>query len=1218
MAEERSVSSPRAGSPAAEPAPTLTLSTLAPQYDEAQHGTYLHHLEAQVANPKNLNIALTGRYGTGKSSVLDKFEENHAKDTLRLGISALEPAEPGSKLTNRIQKELVKQLLYRASPDLLRNSRFSRIQPQRRAVVVIQTVLVVLVIGCLLALLGWLPPVAWTSTSYPLWARTLAWAVCIGLISAVIVTIRLVVLNRRELTDVAAAGASITLSAKGGTYFDEYLDEIVYFFAEVSPTYVILEDLDRFDDPHIFEALRELNTLLNSTAARRASGTPLRFIYAIKDSLFEQLGTGDADEARDDLAWSETVRANRTKFFDMVIPIVPFISHRNARELLAEILNSFGIGDIDRRLIDLVARFCTDMRLLRNICNEYIVFAGRLLHRDRVAPELNADNLFALVAFKNFHLKDFEEISRRNSDLDRIYDVSRDIVTRSIADCERVRRDVTTGRMAARARDALAARLDERLHGIAQALKDGANRREPNTHFVVDEGINWNAQPTGTAFWRRLRETSSIQIFTSNPNSGPSTLARLSGDQLRTVFPETYEEGRWDDEIEPAEFTSVVESVDHNIAFLRSADFGDLYREPRFTTDDDVPFSDVVASTLDSELAIELVAQGYIDRNFAIYAAQFYGNFTGVDVANFMVRNVQTNAMDAQYAFGSDDAVTNLLAEAPADFTRTVSALNIEVVGHLVARGDAALADVVEQIVRPTRREPREFLATFLNATHADRVGLVAALAPHMTDVYTYLVDHPDVPDDVRVPLVDAALLSSKVHTFYVIDAHVGDFLTAHYTELDAITAQVRAETLTAVQRVLEESGVVVPRLEPVHPALRTKLIDAERYRLTADNLRCALEVTESVGFDAIIEGEAVYGYCRENPTECLTVLVDDDLTPFTVEREESMVTVLNDVAESWDDGELKTLLTSAAPASRVSTLGEVPRSCWAALGATAMFRPTLQNAEDYMSEVGAVDEPLASLLLTAEGIESGNDNEEQRQRFAEAILNAGNVIPDAANRVSIVQKLELRDHLRPESLTPEPGDLFARLLGANLVADSAESFTHFKSGGWTSIEPAILASAGFSDFCGPELTQGLVAELLASERVSSVVRNRIIADLGAYVPQDDATALSAAAKYAAAHGQPVGLDQLRRIASAAGEDAVVTQLLAAADPTAAEIIEVFAALPAPYSHFATRAVTEFDVPETEALKSLISTLSDAGHVTHSQKRRGRARREIVLAAESE
>lgn len=232
-----------ATSPAVASPPVL--ESLAPRYDHEQHGTYVRHLEAQVANPKNLNIALTGRYGAGKSSVLDKFEEKHKDETLRLGISTLGPADVGAELNNRIQKELVKQLLYQASPGLLRHSRFKRIEPRSRVVTFVQSLLAVAVVGGLLAFIGWFPPVAGTGPGHDGWVRAASW-VGFGLLLALVLTVlRLAVLDRREVSDVSAAGASVTLTTKNGTYFDEYLDEIVYFFDKEAPRYVIFEDLDR-------------------------------------------------------------------------------------------------------------------------------------------------------------------------------------------------------------------------------------------------------------------------------------------------------------------------------------------------------------------------------------------------------------------------------------------------------------------------------------------------------------------------------------------------------------------------------------------------------------------------------------------------------------------------------------------------------------------------------------------------------------------------------------------------------------------------------------------------------------------------------------------------------------------------------------------------------------------------------------------------------------
>lgn len=334
----------------------------------------------------------------------------------------------------------------------------------------------------MLYLFGWLPPIKWTGSSEDTVVRAVAWG-CTAALGVLLVAGVRKSTQGRFVSDVSAAGAGLTLAKESKTFFDQYLDEIVHYFDREPKNIVIFEDLDRFEDPGIFEAVRELNILLNDTPRRRKKrhgnrvgrelrhvldmlpwdvtgwlvkklpakssarllglGVPLRFVYAVKDSLFEKLGA-DTKALADagDAAAAETLRANRTKFFDLVVPIVPFISHRNARELLSDLLDQSHIADIDRGLINIVSQHSTDMRLLRNMCNEYLVFAERLLDPKDSAPGLDPSKLFALVAYKNFHLKDFENISRRDSDLDRLYEFHQKLVRQAVAKAERRARDL--------------------------------------------------------------------------------------------------------------------------------------------------------------------------------------------------------------------------------------------------------------------------------------------------------------------------------------------------------------------------------------------------------------------------------------------------------------------------------------------------------------------------------------------------------------------------------------------------------------------------------------------------------------------------------------------------------------------------------------------------------------------------------------------------------
>ena len=458
------------------------LTSLAPEFVDDDHYTYFKRLEEVVRWPKNLNIALSGSYGTGKSSVLEGFEREHGRKALRLAISSFGPSRGEESLTNRIQRELVKQLVYSASPGTRRRSRFRTPENLRWWRAPLEALGVVALIGTFGFLMGWLPVFSGAvALSHPV-LSTILWVLVASVLVYVGAVVRIATHGRFMVSHLSAAGATFGLSERTHTYFDQYLDEIVNYFDNEPVTFVIFEDIDRFNDPDIFQALRDLNTLLNLRRSRadaagpHAPDEPLRFIYAVRDSVFELLGSNRKQKKNDDAATAETVRANRTKFFDVVVPMVPFISHRNARDHLVGLLETAKIFEVKRDLVDMVALRCTDMRLLRNMCNEYLVFSERLLLPAKSAPGLSPSGLFALVAYKSFHLKDFEDISRGASQLDRLYNLRREFVRDCIKGLEDEVRNLKSGEERVRTGEELARKLGGRLNSFAEVIKKGSTK----------------------------------------------------------------------------------------------------------------------------------------------------------------------------------------------------------------------------------------------------------------------------------------------------------------------------------------------------------------------------------------------------------------------------------------------------------------------------------------------------------------------------------------------------------------------------------------------------------------------------------------------------------------------------------------------------------------------------------------------------------------------
>jgi hypothetical protein len=1221
----------------AGPTPVLksyALESLASRYVTEQHETYLRHLQESTKEPRNLNIALTGRYGTGKSSVLDQFESEGKKrtlrtafkkksKTLRITISTLgsnsqraSSEETGSEetaLTNRIQKELVKQLIYRMSPRDFRFSRFNRIVPLSRKRAVGEASISVIVVGGILWFfkllpdIKLLPGIAGIGPGHQWLVHMVSWLALAALVVIVLATVRLVIYGRFVVSDVSAAGATVKLSPRSSTYFDEYLEEIVYFFDKVFPDVVIFEDLDRFDDPHIFEALRELNTLLNETPKRLKKRKPLRFVYAIKDSLFERLGS-DAEKSKGDAAAAETVRANRTKFFDVVIPVVPFISHRNARELLDELLKVRSVTDIDRPLVALVAQHATDMRLLRNICNEYVVFAERLLKSDKTAPGLTATNLFALVAYKNFHLEDFEHISRRDSDLDVLYARRRELVRSAIDDCEKHKRDLLNEPARHKSRVPLAAQLGGRLVTIGTVTKDACGLQAwQHLRFTVDGVQHLGDRVNSYQFWAAVAKASVVLIYASpDPNSGNLRDAgKLDRGQIQKLFPEAMDVDRWA-EIDERTNQETLKRLDADIAFLRGADFKDLVRESRFTLPvegNDKTFADLVDTTMKSQLARQLVQTGYLDRNFTLYAAQFYGDFTGIDVANFIVHTVETNTMDIDYAFSGPEAVANLLLETPEYFSRTISAYNTEVLDHLLKQNDALAADIADTVAADFGDEARKFLSSYLNSG-SERASFAALLSERpWLGVFTYLTKDADIPADVRPALIDAALRGSKDAREYELNSDVRDFIVENYSKMEIFTSQQDDKIAAKVVAFIKEMNVVLPELAGLDETIRDRVVHHNLYRLTADNLRVALNTTSDVSFDHVRKHLDVYDRCRMNPDEYLAVMQNDSRTPHSFLTEPTLIGVLAELPEAWSADHVRGFIAMAAPGSRLERLDSVPERCWSDLAAHHLFRATVRNIQAYRDTIGSIDQSLADLLVQAERIDGAGEDETAEMNVAVSVLNATDTIPQARKRVDLVVGLQLEHYVTPADIEPEGGGYLALLLANRVVDDSIEAFARFQGAGWAAIESAIEKSKNFAEFMTPELVSSFIPDLLRSRVVPPPAKEKVIDDLDRYVPHDDDIAFSAAGDYVLDQKRFLPLEQVGRIAAVTRDENLTLRLLISLSPPVTELVPVLTQLGEPYSYLTSRTKNEFDLPADALHRTILNRLKRAGAISGIKKR---------------
>lgn len=1230
------------------PARDVKLRTLAPEYIGDHHSLYLRHLEQAIEDKKNRNIALTGRYGAGKSSVLDQFERNHQDETVRISINTLGPDENDEDLTNRIQKELVKQLVYRLEPGQVRRSRFARPKPLAPGYAFVQAFGFTVIGLTLLWLFGVRPAKGWPGDGLTTDGQVLLGMAFFCLVLVGIWAIRWAI-GDRFVSEVSTAGTKIALSEGPKTYFDSFLEEIVGFFEAVDPKFVIFEDLDRFDDSQIFESLRELNTLINASAHWKSKGQPLRFIYAIKDSLFEQLGTepeakdeepdqsdsvnqsprGDkgsrkratavakaASKTQLDIAAEAVRRANRTKFFELVIPIVPFLSHRNARDHLSDALEELGFPKefVSRQLLDLVARHTTDMRLMINICNEFAVFVERLLWSENPAPGMKPEHLFALVVYKNFHMADFENIAQRTSTLDDLEQHHRVEVRASIEALQEQRRTEAQLETHRATRAEIASVLGQRLEDMKVAY--------PNHYsgYAVTFTVGGKSFPIEATrevdFWAQVAANRAITI--TQPQYGGS--ASINDDQIDHLFPELNSAAHWRAP-NPEKLAQLRKQCDEDIAALRGADFVELAaygNVPAGRT----PFAQLIHDDLESELARDLVRKGFVTRNFAEYSAIFYGSFVGVDVAYFYNHSIQPNEMYLDFKFTSENAISNLLEQVPSDFTSTVSALNIDVVDHLLVHQPALANEVVDYIVSHIASEDvQTFLDSYFNTSDAQYEKLVEMLAEHpWSEVLEYVARHHAIPNlKTRLRLFDSALLHARAAASYVISDAAMTLLDEHHPQMEAITTEQAPGRVARVFEILEAAEMVIPDLSVLSTPLREHVVTNQMYAINVANLKQALGIDTAPTLDEIRKNAYVWDHCRSHIGDYLEAVQGDKSIASFVQTESVLVDIIDEEQESWTMDQLGAVIEGSSDSVKIVDLRDVPEPIWPALVQSRHVMPSAANVVNYAKAHG-VDDELAEFLSPkgAEPIELLDVDEvedAERAELAIKLMNASDQFT-AQDRVTLAAKVRPSDGFDLKSVTPGNDQLLARGLEQGLFEDDLPTFSHFAPGGWAAMSEAFTVSEKVDSFMSPAVVQGYIAEFIASPNIPKRLKQTVVTDLQRYVPDDDAQALRAAGEFARTESLKLPLGAVRRIArTARAVGAVMRQLvLSTRELSSNDVVEVLGLLGAPYSKLADGPGTKFDYPSgVPSLDTVFKHLETAGHIRIAKKLIGHGKTVEVL-----
>lgn len=373
--------------------------------EEGNKSIYNEALDFAFDNKDIKNIAITGIYGAGKSTVwntyvketkkeniitvsLGKYEDNIDENDIKL-----EDEENSSEHfldnENRVERQIINQILSQINAKDIPLSKYGFKSNKSCCTILFETFAMLGIISSVLLWINRVSIVDKTGFSY---ICVLISCIIMLFLSLLYIFYRYFRENILRISKVKFRGAEADLGyneKNDETVLDRDIKELVYLIKSSNSKIIVFEDLDRYDNIAIYTKLRELNFLLNKYSKTNENkneneNESIKFVYMLRDGIFKS--------------------KNRTKFFDYIIPIVPIVDSKSSESKMLDLLGDLN-SLIDDRLIFKISLYIDDMRLIKNIINEFIIYKDIINIKDL---ELSYDKLFSLIILKNIFPYEFD------------------------------------------------------------------------------------------------------------------------------------------------------------------------------------------------------------------------------------------------------------------------------------------------------------------------------------------------------------------------------------------------------------------------------------------------------------------------------------------------------------------------------------------------------------------------------------------------------------------------------------------------------------------------------------------------------------------------------------------------------------------------------------------------------------------------------------------
>jgi len=927
---------------------------LTPSTDVDESGKYAEAITWGLKNDNVKNIAMTGPYGSGKSSLLKTYEKRYEDTYHFLNISlATFQLEEGRNEENELEKSILQQMIYRVKDSTIPFSRFKRIKHvKNRSIIFFITLLVTSVTASIFLfqptylkdIFQGTPIQQNFISGHPL---KIVWTIFLMVVTlmfpfAFLKNIYSVIRGNLNFNKVTIGNATIEKNDEDTqSIFDMYLDEIIYFFESTKYDVVIFEDLDRFDNLDIFESLRELNALLNNSEQIRRR---IVFIYAIKDEIF---GVIDKDEhpIQDTINFSK----NRTKFFDFIIPVIPIINSSNSIDKLTGKIDKLAYAEkIDRSFLSDVTIYIDDMRILKNVFNELIIYKDMLGGID-----LDLNKLLAMVIYKNIYPLDFSQLQFKKG---LVYDVlqNKDVIIRARTLRLEAKIETLETKIKGTEQETLMSLKELQVSYLDELgiYKPDRNNRRHNISIESKNYANYN-EFNIQEFFDNLKQANRVNCTLPNRANG-----QTNAEEIATVF------GLKQNYFEREEYIKIRQEdrIDHlkeELAELKQLKAETSAKSLKELIEKSDP-KDVFSGTIYNEkLLIYLLRHGYIDEMYNHYLTYFHpGSLTAADMKFvFSVKNYEP--LEALYSLYNIDKIIERLN---GNEFKQVEILNYDLLNYLMEnRQRPPYQNYYETIITQLADETKkaiDFIVGFrLKAIRKQQ--FIQSVCKKWDNIWNYIVKESNFTEEEKDSYLSDILAYADISDIKKINKrqNLSNFIAKHNDFLN-----IAPQDKNKREQILLELDVKFHSLEKLKgdQELIDYVVEKELYEISPGTLVTVLGVTsEQLSYSEIQQTE------RQNVLDYIEAHIETYVKHVLLkvaikeETEEALIDLLNRAEVSFD---LKEAIIAEQPVL-IEDITKIIHEIWPVLLSFKKINVTWSNLIAYFQKWERFDSELVNFL---------------------------------------------------------------------------------------------------------------------------------------------------------------------------------------------------------------------------------------------------------------